>query len=558
MLLLTGASGLVGSELRRRLLADGQAVRCLVRDPRRLGDDRVRVQIALGDLADPPSFRNALRGVDTVVHLAAAVARPATGLDRGALRHRDVAARRRGTARRRAALRLLQRARREHAEPLAGAAREGARGGGGARQRSRDDDLRALDHLRARRALPHAARPAGAPPRRDAVPGLRSRAASRRSGSPTSPTASWRRSRAPRSARSALELAGPEILTHEQIVRIAVLATGRRRRLLRIPTPVVSRALRMLERADRRARVRDLGRARADGGLDGPRRRPRRCRGARRAPAHDGVRARPQLTGGRSVRAGAAASRAAASASSAPSPAGRPTSCTPERQPVVAVEQRQRERGQPAHVEDRRERREVARRAERAHRLGRGGVERAERERPLRERRRDQRVVALEERDERRACAPGAPPGPAGSRTASRPASAPTSPSSSARCRPQPAGRGPRVLAAQRIPTRPARRSSPGRAAASSAELPRQLDLLDAVAERLGERGRSRRRLRALRVDRRVGNRRRRREREAQAPPAGAARRARTARRVRGSTRRRRPHSRRAGRAAPRCRRPCA
>jgi uncharacterized protein YbjT (DUF2867 family) len=33
----------------------------------------VRVQIALGDLSDPPSFRNALRGVDTVVHLAAAI-----------------------------------------------------------------------------------------------------------------------------------------------------------------------------------------------------------------------------------------------------------------------------------------------------------------------------------------------------------------------------------------------------------------------------------------------------------------------------------------------------
>jgi NADH dehydrogenase len=48
-------------------------VRCLVRDPRRLGAERVRVQIALGDLSDPPSFRNALRGVDTVVHLAAAI-----------------------------------------------------------------------------------------------------------------------------------------------------------------------------------------------------------------------------------------------------------------------------------------------------------------------------------------------------------------------------------------------------------------------------------------------------------------------------------------------------
>jgi NADH dehydrogenase len=33
----------------------------------------VRVQVALGDLADPFSFRYALRGVDTVVHLAAAI-----------------------------------------------------------------------------------------------------------------------------------------------------------------------------------------------------------------------------------------------------------------------------------------------------------------------------------------------------------------------------------------------------------------------------------------------------------------------------------------------------
>jgi uncharacterized protein YbjT (DUF2867 family) len=71
MLLLTGATGLVGSALLPRLVADGEPVRCLVRDPRRLGPQRVRVQIALGDLADPPSFRNAMRGVDTVVHLAA-------------------------------------------------------------------------------------------------------------------------------------------------------------------------------------------------------------------------------------------------------------------------------------------------------------------------------------------------------------------------------------------------------------------------------------------------------------------------------------------------------
>jgi uncharacterized protein YbjT (DUF2867 family) len=73
VLLLTGATGLVGSALLPRLTAGGHPVRCLVRDPRRLGAERVRVQLALGDLSDPPSFRNAMRGVDTVVHLAAAI-----------------------------------------------------------------------------------------------------------------------------------------------------------------------------------------------------------------------------------------------------------------------------------------------------------------------------------------------------------------------------------------------------------------------------------------------------------------------------------------------------
>ncbi len=70
MLLLTGATGRVGSALLPRLTSRGEAVRCLVRDPRRLGPARVRVQIALGDLADPASFRHALRGIRTVVHLA--------------------------------------------------------------------------------------------------------------------------------------------------------------------------------------------------------------------------------------------------------------------------------------------------------------------------------------------------------------------------------------------------------------------------------------------------------------------------------------------------------
>jgi uncharacterized protein YbjT (DUF2867 family) len=73
VLLLTGATGTVGRALLRRLLAGGTTVRCLVRDPRRLGDNRPRVQIALGDLGDPASFVDALRDVDTVVHLASVI-----------------------------------------------------------------------------------------------------------------------------------------------------------------------------------------------------------------------------------------------------------------------------------------------------------------------------------------------------------------------------------------------------------------------------------------------------------------------------------------------------
>jgi NADH dehydrogenase len=76
MILLTGASGTVGRALLPLLLEAGEDIRTLVRDPRGLGRHRVEVQIALGDLArlgDRHLQRQALRGVSTVIHLAAAI-----------------------------------------------------------------------------------------------------------------------------------------------------------------------------------------------------------------------------------------------------------------------------------------------------------------------------------------------------------------------------------------------------------------------------------------------------------------------------------------------------
>jgi uncharacterized protein YbjT (DUF2867 family) len=76
MILVTGATGTVGKALVPKLLERGDEVRVLVRDPRKLGRMRVEVRIALGDLldlGDPRVLRQALRGVDIVIHLAAAL-----------------------------------------------------------------------------------------------------------------------------------------------------------------------------------------------------------------------------------------------------------------------------------------------------------------------------------------------------------------------------------------------------------------------------------------------------------------------------------------------------
>jgi nucleoside-diphosphate-sugar epimerase len=71
-ILITGATGKVGSRLARRLVWQGHHVKALVRDPARsaalLGD---RMEIVAGDLLEPDSLAAAVQGVAAVVHCAA-------------------------------------------------------------------------------------------------------------------------------------------------------------------------------------------------------------------------------------------------------------------------------------------------------------------------------------------------------------------------------------------------------------------------------------------------------------------------------------------------------
>lgn len=103
-ILLTGATGKVGSRLAGRLARDGHAVRALVRDrARAAGLPGHGIELVDGDLTDPRTLHAAMQGIDAVVHCAAffrgATPEQAHAVNDLGTRHLAQAAREAGVAR---------------------------------------------------------------------------------------------------------------------------------------------------------------------------------------------------------------------------------------------------------------------------------------------------------------------------------------------------------------------------------------------------------------------------------------------------------------------------
>jgi uncharacterized protein YbjT (DUF2867 family) len=248
LILLTGATGLVGSALLPRLLGRGLEVRCLVRDARRLGPNRVRVQITMGDLANPVAVRQAVRGVETVVHLAATIRdQPA-----GSIEELNAVA----------TIRLLREAR------LAGAERFVFFSAIGASETSPARFFRAKalgersvlrSGLDATVLAPSIVYAPGDPwltllHRLSLLPWMPVSGSGEAAYQPI-----WGEDAAaaaeqavigqsPGNGAHRFELAGPDVLTYEQIVRLALDAWDRPRPLIHLPLWVVRRGLGIVER----------------------------------------------------------------------------------------------------------------------------------------------------------------------------------------------------------------------------------------------------------------------------------------------------------------------
>jgi uncharacterized protein YbjT (DUF2867 family) len=255
VILLTGATGVIGGELLPLLLSSGEDVRTLVRDPRKLGEQRVSVQIALGELSDPFSMRHAMRGVHTVVHLAATI----RDQPRGSIEELN------GLA----TVRLLRSAERAGVERFVFFSAMGAT----PFQRTRFFRSKALaeravnaSHLEGIVFAPSIVYRPGDPwltllRRLGALPAVPVSGSGRASYQPIwardvarcvaaalereEPGAGGQREGDPGARR--YELAGPETLSYDEIVQAVLSANGRRRSLLHVPLLVVRTGLRALE-----------------------------------------------------------------------------------------------------------------------------------------------------------------------------------------------------------------------------------------------------------------------------------------------------------------------
>ncbi len=324
-----------GGPLLAPLIAAGTPVRCLVRDPRRLGPERVRVEIALGDLGDHLSFRHALRGVDTVVHLASVIRdQPGGSIEElaGVATWRLVRAAEREGVKRFVFFSTLGASTRSRARLMrAKAVAEGA------------VVASSLEHTVFAPSIIYAP---GDPYLRllQRISWLPVMAIPGNGGARFQPICAGDVAACVMAAlagdaatNSRYELAGPQTLTHRQIVALAL-------RSFAPPAPrsctsrCRSRGAAEAGRAARRPDgVRHLGRGRAARGPARLSAGDRRRRGARRDPQADAGRARrrlaPVMGEARGPAHGSARSSCAASASSSSSRAGGPMSCTPVGRP---------------------------------------------------------------------------------------------------------------------------------------------------------------------------------------------------------------------------------
>ncbi|MDX6371469.1 MAG: hypothetical protein QOD98_457 [Nocardioidaceae bacterium] len=90
MILVAGGTGDLGGRVVRRLIGAGSEVRCLVRP----GTDGAGLrglgaEVAVGDLTDPASLKDACQGVTTVVATATTIARRLAGARRPTIREAD-------------------------------------------------------------------------------------------------------------------------------------------------------------------------------------------------------------------------------------------------------------------------------------------------------------------------------------------------------------------------------------------------------------------------------------------------------------------------------------